>query len=238
MLLGSAMHHITAEQVRSRVRQAEAALIDPSGVVVTVADGTIVGRDPAMCDLAVLDASVSVVHARFARLGGAWSVLDLGSRNGTTVDGARAAPRAALAAGARVCLGDVAFCFWPLGEALVLAGAAGLVEVLRRGDGALVRGAGRAASLTARELRLLELLVARRVVAGSVELAFLASGEIAISVGFESIDADGDNVRELVHRLRRKLAAAGAADLVQSRRGAGYRLAAAVGAVDHGRLAA
>jgi len=37
--------------------------------------------------------------------------------------------------------------------------------------------------------------------------------------------ADSENVRELVHRVRRKLASVAADDLIESKRGVGYRLA-------------
>ncbi|MBL8619774.1 MAG: sigma 54-interacting transcriptional regulator [Myxococcales bacterium] len=48
------------------------------------------GRDPA-CGLAIDDASLSRRHARLGWRDGAWQVEDLGSRNGTFVDGERLA---------------------------------------------------------------------------------------------------------------------------------------------------
>jgi hypothetical protein len=212
---------VTAQQLRSRVAHPEALLIEPGGVVLPVADGTVIGRG-AVCDVAVLHASVSVLHARISRYGGRWWVLDLGSRNGTFVDGLPARPRAALEPGARVELGDVTFCFWPSpgGFALALAGGAGAIELVDGG----VRAGHRFVSLSPREHALLERLVARRVLADDPELAYVPSTEIAEALGFASIEADGDNVRELVHRLRRKLMTAGLGDAVKSRRGAGYRL--------------
>ena len=214
---------ITAEQLRSRVTDSEAVLVGPGGMV-AVADGSIVGRDAASCDVAVLHASVSVVHARLSRLGGAWTILDLGSRNGTAVDGVPAAPRAPLAAGAQVRLGEVTFLFWPGAVRVQLAASGAVVEVVLRDEGGVVRGGERAIALTGRELRLLALLVVRRALAADPELAYAPSPELAECLGFRSIDADGDNVRELVHRVRRKLIAAGLGDPVKSKRGVGYRL--------------
>lgn len=235
---------VTAEQLRSRVVAPAATLIGPCGAVLAVADGSIIGRDPAHCDVAVLHASVSVLHARLSRIGEAWTILDLGSRNGTDVDGVPAVPRAALAAGARVRIGEVVFLFWPapverrrrrarrstqpLLEPAALrvqvATTGQVIELVRRDDGGLVRGPGRAVTLTGLEFRLLQLLAVRRHAATDPELAYAPSTEIAESLGFRSIDADTDNVRELVHRVRRKLVAAGIGDPVKSRRGVGYRL--------------
>lgn len=45
-----------------------------------------VGRDPA-CDIVVVDPYVSRVHARIFYKDGKWYVEDLGSRNGTYVNG-------------------------------------------------------------------------------------------------------------------------------------------------------
>lgn len=218
--------HVTEEQLRSRVVAPVATLVGPCGTALAVADGSIVGRDPDSCDIAVLDASVSVVHARLSRIGGQWSILDLGSRNGTAVDGVAAAPRAPLAPGARVRIGGVVFVFWPAPVAarLQVATSGQVIELVPREDGGLVRGPARAVVLTGLELRLLQLLVGRRQGTVDPELAYVPSAEIADSLGFRSIDADTDNVRELVHRVRRKLVAAGVGDPIKSKRGIGYRL--------------
>jgi hypothetical protein len=213
---------VTPEQLSSRVELPETYLISPCGTLLPVSDGTIVGRDPGSCDVAVRHASVSVVHARLSRIGGAWTVLDLGSRNGTDVDGAPARPRVAVAAGARIRIGDVVFVFSGL---RIRAAATGRVfELVPREDGGLVRDGGQVVLLTALEHRLLQMLALRRDRATDPELAYVPSQAIAESMGFQSIDADTDNVRELVHRVRRKLRAAGLGDPIKSRRGVGYRL--------------
>jgi hypothetical protein len=231
---------VTAEQVCARVHQPTAALLGPDGIVLPLGDDTIIGRDPRRCDLAILHASVSAVHARIARVGDAWTILDLGSRNGTAVDG-RPAP-GTLTAHTRVRLGLVELTFWPSpvavaprrrrrttlqGELAATEVTADLpIELVVCGDGGMVRVCGQAIHLTARELRLLQILAIRRRDVDDAELAYVPSSEIAAVLGFRSIDADSDNVRELVLRVRRKLRAAGAGELIHSRRGAGYKIAA------------
>jgi len=58
------------------------------------------------CDLVVRDTTVSREHAAFVLRGDTWWVLDLGSTNGTRVNGLRAAEHP-IVAGDRVELGDV-----------------------------------------------------------------------------------------------------------------------------------
>lgn len=58
------------------------------------------------CDLIVRDTTVSREHAAFVRRGDVWWVLDLGSTNGTRVNGLRAAEHP-IVTGDRIELGDV-----------------------------------------------------------------------------------------------------------------------------------
>lgn len=78
-----------------------------SEALVALPAHTLVGRSSA-CTLRVHDPLASAEHARISFAGGAWSVRDLGSRNGTFLDGARIEPGGtrALAAGARIAFGD------------------------------------------------------------------------------------------------------------------------------------
>ncbi|MEX2550459.1 MAG: DUF3662 and FHA domain-containing protein [Nitriliruptoraceae bacterium] len=57
------------------------------------------------CDLTIDDSTVSREHAAFVRRGGQWWVVDLGSTNGTKVNGRRAAEHP-LEPGDRIELGD------------------------------------------------------------------------------------------------------------------------------------
>jgi pSer/pThr/pTyr-binding forkhead associated (FHA) protein len=59
---------------------------------------------------------VSTSHARLQRRDDVWVLADLGSTNGTFVDGERLAAETALAPGATVAFGDVAVLFEPLDD--------------------------------------------------------------------------------------------------------------------------
>lgn len=77
-----------------------------------------VGRAPA-CEVVVDDDSVSDRHARLAYEAGGWTVTDLGSTNGTAVEGKRLEPNVAapLPYGAALRLGGVHLRFQEVAEA-------------------------------------------------------------------------------------------------------------------------
>ncbi len=237
---------LTAEQLRARAGRA-AALIGPFGVVLSIDEACSIGRDPDRCDVAILHPSVSASHARIQREGSTWYLIDAGSRNGSAVDDLPVT-RAPLRPGARLRLGEVALYFWPspilarprrrrrTTQPVVLPSGFGIqipetgarLDLWRRDAGGVLRDGERAIELTGLELRLLQVLALRRLAALDVELAYVRSTELAAELGFRSIDADGDNVRELVMRVRRKLRGARIGELIGSRRGVGYRLSADV----------
>lgn len=64
-------------------------------------------------DVRIMDESVSTSHATLVRKGDRWFVLDLGSSNGTFVDGYRVAGERALPPGATLRLGNVKLTFRP-----------------------------------------------------------------------------------------------------------------------------
>ena len=68
--------------------------------------------------------------------------------------------------------------------------------------------------------------VARRRTVEDPDLAYVAWHEISEALGFRSVQADCENVRELVYRVRKKLAVVLPDELIESRRGIGYRLVA------------
>ena len=237
---------ITSEQIFSRVQNPVAALIDAWGVAHALGDGSKIGRDPRV-DVAVLHASVSSEHASVKLTEGKWHILDNSSRNGTEVEGNRVTDQE-LANGATLRLGDVKLYFWPealpksepprgsgrtaptrrdelVFSARVLTPRGHQLDLRQRVDGGVLRIADSSIELAAMEFGLLQLLVERRRAVTDAELAYVAWHEIADALAFRSVQADSENVRELVHRVRRKLASVAADDLIESKRGVGYRLA-------------
>jgi pSer/pThr/pTyr-binding forkhead associated (FHA) protein len=238
---------ITSEQIFSRAQNPTAALIDAWGVAHPVVDGSKIGRDPRV-DLAVLHASVSSEHASLKLDDGAkWRIIDNSSRNGTEVEGQRITEQE-LASGATLRLGDVKFYFWPealprmepprgsgrtaptrrdelVFSAKVTTPRGHHLDLRQRVDGGVLRIGEASIELAAMEFGLLQLLVERRRSVTDAELAYVAWHEIADALSFRSVQADSENVRELVHRVRRKLASVNADDLIESKRGVGYRLA-------------
>lgn len=67
-----------------------------------------IGRDPAS-GLRLTHESVSRVHAELSRQGGMWVLRDLGSTNGTTVNGRRVIGTAVVREGDQVAFGRMAF---------------------------------------------------------------------------------------------------------------------------------
>lgn len=237
---------ITSEQIFSRVQNPVAALIDAWGVAHAIGDGSKIGRDPRV-DVAVLHASVSSEHASMKLDGTTWRIVDNASRNGTEVEGTRVTDQA-LTHGAAIRLGDVKFYFWPdplprtdpprgsgrtaptrrdelVFSAKVTTPRGHQLDLRQRVDGGVLRINDASIELAAMEFGLLQLLVERRRTVNDAELAYVAWHEIADALSFRSVQADSENVRELVHRVRRKLAGVSADDLIESKRGVGYRLA-------------
>lgn len=108
------------EHVSSKVDRAAAAgwLIDGFGAAHALASGrTTVGRRP-QADLCVLSSSVSRDHAELHRSVAGWHLRDLGSRNGSHVEGERVQGRAPLGDRALIRFGDVALVF--IGRKVVL----------------------------------------------------------------------------------------------------------------------
>ena len=220
---------LTPEQLQSRVLRADAVLVGPGGATVAVADGVRIGRDRNACEVAVLHASVSAVHARIERDALGWRVVDLGSRNGTLVDGVAAAPAAYLRPGAQLWLGDVVLGFAHRSRSprvVTIESDDGRRFELSSGDAA-IRGDGGSIALAPRELELVIALVARRCTLAP-EQAYVRGADLAPTLGFHSIEADDENVRELVLRVRKKLRSIGGDKLIETRRSAGYRLGGAV----------
>ena len=100
------------DHVRSTVDTTDAAawVVDGFGAAHAVLPKTGIGRHNDG-ELIVLASSVSREHAELRKTDAGWVVRDLGSRNGTFVDGGRAQGRAQLAARTVIKIGDVALWF-------------------------------------------------------------------------------------------------------------------------------
>lgn len=80
--------------------------------VVTLVESTYtIGSDPESADIALIDGTVSRVHASLERVGGTWLVRDLGSRNGTRLNGDRLNGQSRLRDGEEIFIGRTRLVF-------------------------------------------------------------------------------------------------------------------------------
>ena len=80
--------------------------------VVELVDATyLLGSDDEAADLVLDDSTVSGLHARLDRIGSTWLVSDLGSRNGTSVNGERLAGQRQVRSGEEIRLGQTRLVF-------------------------------------------------------------------------------------------------------------------------------
>lgn len=101
---------ICPEQIRATTIGSGPKLIDRWGRAHSIGDGSVVGRQPDGAGILVTEPTVSRVHARIEDGTSEWRLRDLGSANGTSIDGEliRCAP---LREGARVFVGSIGFIF-------------------------------------------------------------------------------------------------------------------------------
>jgi hypothetical protein len=76
-------------------------------------------------DIVLADESVSTAHAKLQRREGVWTLIDLGSTNGTFVDGEQVHGEVPLGPGATVRFGQVSTMFEPTDDALGVAKGSG-----------------------------------------------------------------------------------------------------------------
>ena len=243
-------HSITSEQIVGTIAEGPATLIDSWGTPLPLAPKTVIGRDASSCQIHLLHPSVSSVHATIARDGARWTIEDAKSRNGTFVDDEKVATEV-LSPGARLRFGDVSMYFFdqtlaPLArpegpgrtaptrkDQLVFSArlrtpGGTRIELSQRFEGGIVRANDSLIDLGKLEFRLLQVLTEARRNAADPELAFVSWSQIAERLEFRSYEADSENVRELVRRVRRKLQNAGVDDLIESKHGVGYRVCGAL----------
>ncbi|HEY3012066.1 MAG TPA: FHA domain-containing protein [Gemmatimonadales bacterium] len=84
-------------------------------------------------DVVIADPSVSTMHAKLQRRDAIWILTDLGSTNGTFVEGERLTGEVALSPGTTLRFGDVSALFEPLDESLS-AGPADQTRLMERID--------------------------------------------------------------------------------------------------------
>jgi hypothetical protein len=224
-----------------------AALVDLWGYPHHLGAKTTLGR-AADSDLTILEPSVSRVHADLEQ-GEPWVVRDLGSTAGTFVNGEPVRGSRPLRDGDCVRFGDVAFYF--VASAPRLPPRAKLdvpthhhptkqttrIELVNRpevpfelhapsgGGGGFAVIDGKHVQLTAPQFELVERLVRAMVYdVGPDEQRGFVPATALFGLSLDSADPSEDHVRQLVRRVRRLLAKAELGDLIEVRRGVGYRL--------------
>ncbi|HEY4243731.1 MAG TPA: FHA domain-containing protein [Kofleriaceae bacterium] len=219
--------------------ETDAALVDAFERAHPLRALAVVGRDPSS-PVAVLHKSVSRRHAelRYDVDADAWTVADLGSRNGTTVDGAPVRAPCPLPDGALVVFGDVGFVFVADRAQLPAAGphAYGATAESTRKIGELrlssptTEGAGLVGhgdaqiALGALQFALLHRL-AERFVADPEDLrGFVRSVELLADLPWNTPNPEDNHLKQQVRRVRRALEKLGLANAIESRHGFGYRL--------------
>ena len=93
-------------------------------------------------DVVISDPSVSTSHAKLQRRDDVWILSDLGSTNGTFVEGERVSGEVALGPGTTVKFGEVAVLFEPFDDAAPVRRSSGTQVV----SAAIPRGTGRASA--------------------------------------------------------------------------------------------
>jgi hypothetical protein len=220
-----------------------AAVVDQWGRAHALQPTTSIGRDPEHATLAVLEASVSRLHAELAHDARArrWRVRDLGSTNGTFVDGQRLTGPVVLAGGELVGVGDVAFLFLPdptffavqvtdsIRATSLTRGAEGMLRLVGAAAGGVgvVEHNGVQVQLGSAQYALVHLL-AERLLAERDQPAdvrgFVRSVELLANLPWDTAHPEDNHVKQLVRRVRRALERAGLAEAIESRHGLGYRL--------------
>ncbi|MBA3503318.1 MAG: FHA domain-containing protein [Deltaproteobacteria bacterium] len=243
---------ITPEQISVRgTHPSPAALVDPWGRLHRLQRKTLIGREHEEEGLRILDATISRKHAILEQHNNVWTLTDLGSSNGTSVEDTALTAPATLRDGERVLFGSLAFFF------LDDVGAAPQAETAL--DGFTVRGPvvletrelpripvkdrtlelreptgggggvaivdGKPIQLTLPQFELVSILYQRSLVSEHDSIrGFVHPTELIRSLSLESAVPSEDHVRQLVRRLRRVFFKVGIENMIESRYGAGYRL--------------
>ena len=220
--------------------QSDAALVDQWGRAHPLLRTSSIGRDVERTTLAILQGSVSRQHASLRLEGAAWLLEDLGSTNGTFLDGKRVHAPVAVPDRAIVSIGDVALLLVADRTSLRSRGPSdsmhatssrperGALRIVPSASGAgLIENGATSITLGSTQFALLELLAARRreerdrppEVRG-----FVRTVELLSSLPWDTSHPEDNHVKQVVRRVRRALERAGFEDAIESRHGLGYRL--------------
>lgn len=199
---------------------ARAVIVPAPGRPFELRSPTVVGRDPARVDAVVDDPTVSGVHAVLSEApGGGWRLRDLGSRNGTFVDGIRVLGELPLSSHHQLGFGQARVTF--------LVDHPAHLHVHGRG-GCLVRGRA-TVELDPDELALVHALLAAGRAAidrsGTSE-GFVRAADLALAIAPSPPPSAfaADEIRARARRLERRLAALGEPAVLESCARRGYRL--------------
>lgn len=243
------VERLVPEQIESRVElPVKAALVDAFGRVHRLGVRSLVGREVPGDGVTIRSGLISRHHAtvKCDTGSGRFLVIDLASENGTYVDGERIAQPTRVDSGKRVDFGSVAFYFvelaleerashvgvsgetWDLSLRHQSAGPPKLrLLALGHQYGGLARLGSREVTLTGQQFQLLNALADRlESTHGDSPLVrgFMASSELLAEIDWETQYPSEKHLQQLVRRIRASLSRAGCEDIIESRRGLGYRL--------------
>jgi transcriptional regulator with GAF, ATPase, and Fis domain len=159
--------------------------LDAPSVVRLAESPLIVGREPPPLGLRLNQSAVSRMHARLTRTVDGWSIADLGSHNGTFVDGRRAVGEEVLDDGSVIRIGDALFKF-------VAQGVEGYASYAV--DGSLLPGARRKGSAVP------ELVGGSRMDTIAANIEAVARTDLAVLVRGET-GTGKELVARALHRL-------------------------------------
>ncbi len=240
---------ITAEQISSReVEHPLGWLVDQWGRTHPLGGTDTIGRTLGACTVQVVHHSVSSRHARVVIRDGQLSLVDSRSLNGTYLNGQRI-ERARLYNGDFATFGKVSFYFVVRASAasdlphgvggtvptkvasalsVRLSGEGLVAEVFERGPCGVLRLGGETLDLTHLEFALMRALLQPALEYDDPTMHFVSTQTLLRSLDFRSLSPTGENLRELVRRVRVKLAKVGMKSVIESKRGVGYRVRWAV----------
>lgn len=238
---------IWPEQIDVRGKKSTAAaFVDVWGMPHHVDARTSIGRSIEDAKVIVLDPSVSRRHAELVLAAG-WTLRDLGSTCGTYVNDRRVDEPTDVRHGDVVRFGEIGMFFVesapqlearldiptyrlpPPGDAPPpLPELRISLQVPSGGGGGLAIIDDKHVQLTTPQYELLEVLLGRMHEDASKphdERGFVAVSEL-LRLSLDVADPTEQHVRQLVYRVRRVLVNAGVGDIIEVRRGVGYRLRA------------